>query len=302
MADVKNTNVDVIRYLDAAGLQALWDKISNTFLRDSEVLDALTTYGDGKIITTEDGVFIQKGTFDETTTELSERIEQVAAAQGTNIDKKTIINREGKLQTNLLLSNDKDNHILSIVLGPDAENVEDRGAIISSWDYTEFYNEAVKDGILEDVSLVVIPTDESTESSKQDPGTYLKFIFNTAAGKQPLYVNVTDLIDVYTGSTYIKVDKKDGQSEISIKEAELVSFLKTDAALGITSIVTRLDTAEENISSISATVESLVNSFDRINAIIEQVEKNTADIANIFETLKTVPTEPISLTDIENLQ
>lgn len=301
MADIKNTEVNVIKYLDSQGLQTLWEKISNTFLRDSEVLDALTTFGEGKIITSEDGVFIQKGEFDETTTDLSERIEQVAAAQGTNIDKKTIINKDGKLQTNLLLSNDKDNHTLSIVLGPDVENGEDKGAIISSWDYSEFYNEAVKDGILDNVSLVVVPDEEDEQTSGQGAGTYLKFIFNTSSGKQPLYVNVTELIDVYTGSDYISVEKQDGVSQISIKTAELVNYLKTDDALGITSIITRLGTAETGLANLNQTIESLQSSFERINAVIEQVDLNTHNIATIFETLKTVPTEPISDEEINKL-
>lgn len=293
MADLRNTNVDVIRYLDHHGLKTLWDKISNTFLRDSEVLDALTTYGEGKIITEADKVFIQKDVLDEVNRILTERIEDLEASQGTNIDDDTIINHEGKHQTDLLLSNDKDNHILSIVTG--------KGTQVSTWDYTEFYNEAVKDGILDDVSLIVVPTDETAEASGQEPGTYLKFIFNTSAGKQPLYVNVTDLIDVYTGSNYIKVEKKDGHSEISIKETELVNYLKTDAALGITSITTRIDTLETELNGVKEDVLALQNAWNGLQPVIEQVETNTADIATIKETLKTVPTQPITDQMIEDL-
>lgn len=293
MADLRNTNVDVIRYLDHQGLKTLWDKISNTFLRDSEVLDALTTYGEGKIITEADKVFIQKDVLDEVNRILTERIEDLEASQGTNIDEDTIINHEGKLQTDLLLSNDKDNHILSIVTG--------KGTQVSTWDYTEFYNEAVKDGILHDVSLIVVPTDETAEASGQEPGTYLKFIFNLSSGKQPLYVNVTDLIDVYTGSNYIKVEKKNGHSEISIKETELVNYLKTDDALGITSITTRIDTLETELNGVKEDVLALQNAWSGLQPVIEQVETNTADIATIKETLKTVPTQPITDQMIEDL-
>lgn len=300
MADLKNVSIDPIKYLDLAGVNALWNKISDTYLRDSEVLDALTTYGEGKIIKEEGKIFIQKETFDDVTQDLSERIEDVAAAQGTNIDNDTIINLEGRMQTNLLLQNDKDNHTLSIVTGTD----NGKGTVVSTWDYTEFYNEAVKDGILDNVSLVVVPDNESEEESNQVSGTYLKFIFNTSSGKQPLYVNVTDLIDVYTGSTYIQVDKKDGSSEISIKTTELVEYLKTDDALGITSIVTRIDGVEDEITGLKKTIEDLQAAWDSLDlqSLIERVEDTEADIAEIFEYLKTVPNTPITDAEIEALE
>ena len=299
MADLKNTNIGVIKYLDDKGLQALWNKISDTYLRDSEVLNALTTYGTGKIITEADKVFIQKYTLDEVDQRLTERIEDVAAAQGTNIDNDTIINKEGKLQTNLLLSNDKDNHVLRIVTGS-----EDRkGTVVSQWDYTEFYNEAVKDGILDNVSLVVVPTDETTEASNQEPGTYLKFVFNTASGKQPLYVNVTDLIDVYTGSSYIQVDKKNGSSEISIKTTELVNYLKTDDALGITTIVTKIENIEDEIASVKKTISDLQQAWDNLNIqeIVERIQTNEENIQSIFTILETVPNTPITDEEIDAL-
>lgn len=298
MADLRNLDINVIKYLDDKGLKALWEKISDTFLRDSEVLDALTTYGEGQIITEENKIFIQKDVLDEVDQRLTEKLEELESAQGTNIDNDTIVNKEGILQTNLLLSNDKDKHILSIVTGAE----DGKGTVVSQWDYTEFYNEAVKDGILDNVSLVVIPTNESTEDSGQIEGTYLKFIFNTASGKQPLYVNVTDLIDVYTGSSYISVEKKEGHSEISIKTTELVEYLKTDAALGITSIVTRVEGLEEEIAGIKEILTELQKTWDEIIGIKEQVEDNTASINNILQVLETVPNTPITTDEIDALE
>ena len=293
MADI---NVTQIKYLDHDGLKALWEKISNVFLRDSEVINALTTYGDGQIITQEGDVFIQKTTLDELNRILSERMDDIEAAQGTNIDDNTIINKEGKLQTDLLLSNDKDNHILSIVTG--------KGNTVSTWDYTEFYNEAVKDGILETVSLVVIPGDETTETSGQESGTYLKFVFNTSSGKTPLYVNVTDLIDVYTGSNYIEVTKSGETSTISLKTTELVNYLKTDEALGITSMVVRMENIENQISSIEQLVQDLQAAWEAldITALQEQVGDNKANIENIFKYLETVPNTPITTEEINALE
>ena len=295
MADINFTQ---IKYLSHDGLIALWEKISNTFLRDSEVVSALTTYGEGQIITQEDSVFIQKAKLDEIELALKERMDEIEAAQGTNIDNDTIINVEGKLQTNLLLSNDKDKHILSIVTGDEKGN----GTVVSQWDYTEFYNEAVKDGILENVSLIVIPDDE--QGTGQDAGTYLKFIFNTSAGKTPLYVNVTDLIDIYTGSNYIEVVKSGDSSTINLKTTELVNYLKTDEALGITSLITRLENVESGISRVEQLVQDLQKAWDDldITGLIEQVADNKTNIEAIFEHLKTVPNTPITWEEIDALE
>lgn len=289
-------DIKVIKYLDHDGLKALWDKISNTYLRNSNVVDALTTFGEGKIIVTEDGTFIQKGTFDDAVSTLTERIEDVAAAQGTNIDNDTIVNVEGKLQTNLLLQNDKDNHVLSIVTGA--------GTSVSTWDYTEFYNEAVKDGILDTVELVVVPSNSEPLGQGREAGTYLKFIFNTSSGKQPLYVNVTDLIDIYEGSAYVKVEKSGGHSVISLNTADLVSYLKSDEALGITSIITRLEGVEDDIAEVRKLVDKLRESWESINltSLQEQILDNKAAIEGIQEYLKTVPNTPITDEEINELE
>lgn len=291
-------DIKVIKYLDHEGLVALWDKISNTYLRNSNVVEALTTFGEGKIIVSEDGTFIQKGTFDGAVTELTERIEEVAAAQGTNIDNDTIVNKEGILQTNLILQNDKDNHVLSLMTG--SEN--GKGTVVSTWDYNDFYQEAVKDGILENVELIVVPDDETIEASGKDAGTYLKFTFNTASGKQPIYVNVTDLIDVYNGSDYISVEKSGGVATISLKKAELVADIRD--ALGIDSIISRLEGVEGGVAEVKELIKSLQESWESIDltGLQEQIADNTARIGEIFEILETVPNTPITIEEIEALQ
>lgn len=293
MAD---TEVKVIKYLDHDGLKALWEKISNTYLRNANVVDALTKFGDGYIIATEDGTFIQKGTFDGEITGLKEKIEEIESAQGTNIDNDTIINVDGLLQTDLLLQNDKDNHVLSIVTG--------KGTEVSSWDYTDFYNEAVKDGILDTVSLVVVPSQDEPVAEGREAGTYLKFVFNTASGKLPLYVNVTDLIDIYNGSTYINVTKENGVSTIALKETELVTWLKTDEALGITSIINRIEGTEAKIGEIETLVKDLQETWENVNIddLKAQVQQNTEDIQFIYEKLEDVPNEPITAEEINALE
>lgn len=286
-----NIQVNQIKYLGEEALNALWEKISATYLRQANTEEALTTFGDSNIIKTEDKTFIQKGTFDELERVLTERMDDIEAAQGTNIDNNTIVNKDGLLQTDLLLSNDKDNHILSIVTG--------KGNTVSTWDYTEFYQEAVKDGILESVSLIVIPGDENAVEGREE-GTYLKFVFNTAAGQDPIYVNVTDLIDIYTGSTYIDVTN----GVISIKQTEFVEYLKTENALNITGIVSRIETNEENIAKLQEAVANLnlEEVLKKLAELDERITDTEATVGEIVTYLQNVPNTPITSEEIWALE
>lgn len=71
-------------------------------------------------------------------------------------------------------------------------------SIIASIDATAF----IKDGMINTVDLVTNP-------ESHDPGTYLVITFNTDAGKDAIYLNVTGLIDVYQGTNGVKVTGKD---------------------------------------------------------------------------------------------
>ena len=48
-----------------------------------------------------------------------------------------------------------------------------------------------------------------TDPKSHDPGTYLVITFNTDAGKDAIYLDVSSLIDVYEGHNGIKVTGKD---------------------------------------------------------------------------------------------
>lgn len=67
-------------------------------------------------------------------------------------------------------------------------------SIIASIDATAF----IKDGMINTVELV-------TDPESHDPGTYLVITFNTDAGKDAIYLDVSSLIDVYEGHNGIKV-------------------------------------------------------------------------------------------------
>lgn len=71
-------------------------------------------------------------------------------------------------------------------------------SIIASIDATAF----IKDGMIDTVSLVTDPKDHPT-------GTYIVITFNTDAGKEDIYLDVSGLINVYEGHNGIKVTGKD---------------------------------------------------------------------------------------------
>lgn len=71
-------------------------------------------------------------------------------------------------------------------------------SIIASIDATAF----IKDGMINTVELV-------TDPESHDPGTYLVITFNTDAGKDAIYLDVTGLIDVYRGTNGVRVTGKD---------------------------------------------------------------------------------------------
>lgn len=70
-------------------------------------------------------------------------------------------------------------------------------SVIASIDATAF----IKDGMINTVELVTNPESHS-------PGTYLVITFNTDAGKDTIYLDVSSLIDVYEGHNGIKVTGK----------------------------------------------------------------------------------------------
>lgn len=71
-------------------------------------------------------------------------------------------------------------------------------SVIASIDATAF----IKDGMINTVELV-------TDPKSHDPGTYLVITFNTDAGKDPIYLDVTSLIDVYQGTNGVQITGKD---------------------------------------------------------------------------------------------
>ena len=90
------------------------------------------------------------------------------------------------------------------------------GTLISEIDASEF----IKDGMLDTVELVKNP-------EGQTAGTYLKLTWNTDSGKSgPMFINVTDLIDVYTAGSGLKLNGK----EFSVNTSTIATVDALNAA------------------------------------------------------------------------
>lgn len=159
--------------------------------------------------------------------------------------------------------------------------------VISEIDAAAF----VKDGILQNVELVELTGGTVPNPQGLANGTYLKFTFNTDAGAEKIYVNVTSLIDVYTAGNGIEVSGK----VISVKrDKSSESFLTVGAdGVKLSGVQTAIDQAEADaISTIKGNVETLdtlgkiedkINTIDgytiNTKAIKDSPVLNGADIA-----------------------
>lgn len=101
----------------------------------------------------------------------------------------------------------------------------------------------IKDGMLQSVELKVASEDEPI--GEAITGTFLVFTFNVDAGSKVINVNVTDLIDVYTASTGIKLE---GKNFMAVIHPSSETFL-TVGADGI-----KLSGVQKAINSAKATV------------------------------------------------
>lgn len=103
----------------------------------------------------------------------------------------------------------------------------------------------IKDGMLQSVELKVASEDEPI--GEATTGTFLVFTFNVDAGSKVINVNVTDLIDVYTASTGIKLE---GKNFIAVIDPASEAFL-TIGADGI-----KLSGVQNAINAAKATVDA----------------------------------------------
>lgn len=286
----------VNKYLDLQGLQLLWQRIAEKYPR-KEAVELLVSTLEGK--------------HDGDINALNKRLLELEASVGSTMDGDTIIrNEDNQLQTNLMIDLDTENKKLRLVTKDTQSDVDKAKTVISEIDYTPF----IKDGMLDSVSIVVVPDDETEQSSGKAPGTYLKFVFNvgpTGAGKEAIYLNVSEFINIYEGTDYIIIQDDKISLNVAKLDEHLEEYISTKSEY-ISGIVTRIDTAEQTIQSLQVSFGGLRSEFDvlsgqfnEVKAKVTQVEQTMltydARMNEIEETLETVPTIPISNDEINGL-
>ena len=166
----------------------------------------------------------------------------------------------------------------------------------------------IKDGMISSVELV-------TENDKSEQGQFLKITWNSDAGKDVVYLDVTTLVDVYTAGKGITIT--DGQVAIDetvvatvssvdtkladyAKSADVESTYATKEALNTVSGVandaqSRVGIVEGKIDEITS-VGGEPNVIERIkvNGVTQSVSSKEVDI--------TVPTKVTDLSDGATLQ
>ena len=165
----------------------------------------------------------------------------------------------------------------------------------------------IKDGMLQEVELVTNP-------DEQPKGTYLEFTFNTDAGSKVIYVNVTSLIDIYTGTNGVQVS---GKQISAVKDPTSEAFLEIAATgIKVTGIQTAINSAKgvaqaaidkiEESVGLSPSGDHIITSGNytsgattiasEIGALDTQVKTNTDDITEIKKYTvngKAISTNPI---------
>ena len=137
------------------------------------------------------------------------------------------------------------------------------GEVISTIDAKSF----VKDGMLDKVQLVVNPADQAT-------GTYLVFTWNTEAGlSEPMYVPVTDLIDVYTQGDGISIENNVIKAKVKAEDPYIEVTTEGIASKGIDNAIL---TAKNAVIGTADDAESAVT--------LHGVKKYAANLVGAHES------------------
>ena len=101
----------------------------------------------------------------------------------------------------------------------------------------------IKDGMLDSASLVTNPAGQSA-------GTYIKLTWNTDGGKDPMYINVTSLIDIYTA-------KPNGGLKLE-DHAFSVDTTKIATVESVNGVTSRVGTLEGKVATIEGEGEGSI--------------------------------------------
>ena len=168
------------------------------------------------------------------------------------------------------------------------------GEVIASIDAKDF----VKDGMLSDVKLVANPSDKPA-------GTYLVFTWNTELGESnPMYVPVTDLIDVYTAGDGIAIDGKtikakvkSGDTYIEVTTEGIASKGIDNAILNAKNAVIGLDTDTESALTIQGVKKYAANLVSTLSGTVEDKVDTTTYNQFVEDTNKAIAA--IKVTDVD---
>ena len=137
------------------------------------------------------------------------------------------------------------------------------GEVISTIDAKSF----VKDGMLDKVQLVVNPADQAT-------GTYLVFTWNTEAGvSEPMYVPVTDLVDVYSKGDGISIENNVIKAKVKAEDPYIEVTTEGIASKGIDNAIL---TAKNAVIGTADDAESAVT--------LHGVKKYAANLVGAHES------------------
>ena len=130
----------------------------------------------------------------------------------------------------------------------------------------------IKDGMLSSVELV------DHEKKKQ-----LKLTFNTDSGKGTVYVDVNDLVDVYTGTNGEKINVTVSNDNKISADVKTGSIVKTDLDTNVQSSLNKADAALAKPTQISAvaTASLLKIKYDTNGLITGSAAVTATDIPNL---------------------
>lgn len=176
------------------------------------------------------------------------------------------------------------------------------GEVISTIDAKSF----VKDGMLDKVELVVNPANQAT-------GTYLVFTWNTEAGlSEPMYVPVTDLVDVYSQGDGIAIDENNViKAKVKDNDPYLEVTTEGIASKGIDNAITVaknavIGTAEdaETAVTLHGVKKYAVNLVGAHESAVVEVLKGKVDVAgyNEFVTNTNNTLAGIKVTDVDSTE
>lgn len=151
----------------------------------------------------------------------------------------------------------------------------------TSIDVTEF----ITDGMVDSVEL----TDTNADGTE---GKFLHFTFNTDAGKEDIYVDVSDLVDVYKAGNGLKLNSNNKFSVVIDSNSDEYLSVSSDGILltGVKEAINdEATTRQDSDTLINEAITNLNTEIDLINTQLSFLDANTVGgdgyfIQSIYET------------------